>query len=244
MVFDETILKLHRLRLSGFIEALELQTNDPDYENMGFEARLAVLVDHEYAKRQNKAYERRVRAAKFQDRQAAVADIQYLKDRKLDRALIQELATCNYIREHRNVVILGATGAGKSYLAQALGNMACIHKFDVRYTSLRDLLDELKIARSKDFQTLLAVKKQYIRCQLLLIDDFLLFPVDEEDVANLLQIIDNRYMTGSTIVVSQFSSVEWLEQMPIMPAAEAITDRLTAKATQIVIQGDKSMRLR
>ena len=125
MLRNETVNKLRAMRLPGFAKALEEQHESEGIEDLGFDTRLGLLVDREYAQRQNNRIQRLIRKAKFRDSSACVEDIDYRAERKLDRQTILELATCQYILHARNVNIFGATGAGKSYLGQALGNAAC-----------------------------------------------------------------------------------------------------------------------
>jgi DNA replication protein DnaC len=167
----------------------------------------------------------------------------YNDDRQLDRNFILELASCNYIPHARNIIIVGPTGAGKSYLAQALGQAACRRLLSSRYVQLSDMLDELKMAQAKGIEAFDRVRKQFVKYRLLIIDEWLLFPVTEEDTKLLLWIIDRRHNNQPTIIVSQYEPAEWLEQMPSPVAAEAITDRLSAQAYKIIIKGNRSMRL-
>ena len=175
MVYDETMYKLRQLKLSGFVEALTMQSEDDGYHEMSFEQRLAILVDHEFAKRQSKSLERLVKNARFHNHQASLTEINYREDRKLDRNIILELGACNYIRHSQNVVILGATGAGKSFLAQGLGQAACQHRLSTRYTTLTDFLEEVNIAKSRGIEHLQRLRKLYTNFQLLIFDDWLLF---------------------------------------------------------------------
>ena len=153
-----------------------------------------------------------------------------------------ELASCNYVPHAQNVIIVGATGAGKSYLAQALGQAACRRLISTKYIHLPDLLEELRMAKTRGHEAFVRLRKQYEKFELLIIDEWLLFPISKEDTEILLSLIDRRHNTHPTIVVSQFEPAEWLDQIPIAVAAEAITDRLSAKAYKITIQGTKSMR--
>lgn len=138
---------------------------------------------------------------------------------------------------------MGPTGAGKSYLAQALGQSACRRFVSTRYVQLSDLLDELKLARAKGAEAFHRLRKQFVKVDLLIIDEWLLFPITEEDAQMLLWIIDRRYNNQATIIASQYEPAEWLDQIPIPVAAEAITDRLSAQAYKIMIKGSRSMRL-
>jgi len=242
MLTQETLNKLRQMKLNGLVEAYLDQERNNNYEAMSFEDRLGLLVDWEFTKRQHNRLDRLIKAAKFTDSTACIENIDYSPDRHLDRNLILELASCNYIPHARNIVINGATGAGKSYLAQALGISACRHHLPTRYFQLPDLLDELHLAKANEQEQFIKFKHQLAKIPLLIIDEWLLFPITEEETQMLLSIIDRRATTCSTIVVSQFEPAEWLDQIPIPVAAEAITDRIDAQSYHIVIQGKNSMR--
>lgn len=230
------------MRLSGFAEALEEQHKLSGFQELSFEERLGLLVDREFSKRKTNKIKRLIKQAKFQDSGACIENINYSPDRHLNKQLILELTTGQYMAHARNVNIFGATGAVKSYLGQALGQHACRAGIATRYVQLPNLLDELKIAKERSAETLAKAKKYYSNIKLLIIDEWLLFKIDEEDCQNLLQIIDRRASRQSTIIISQFSPDEWIGQMPIQVAAEAITDRLTSQAYEIVLQSKESMR--
>lgn len=242
MLVNETVHKLKQLKLSGFVEALEEQEQIPSYRELSFEERLGLLVDREVSKRKNNKIKRLIRQAHFRDSEACVENIRYSAERNLQKAEILELATCQYIHHARNVVILGPTGAGKSYLGQALGQAACRLGFTTRYVQLTDMLDDLTLAKERSPETLDKVKRNYTKVSLLIIDEWLLFKITEEDSQNLLQIIDRRLRNNSTMVISQFRPDEWISQIPIQVAAEAITDRLTSQSHEIVIESKESMR--
>jgi DNA replication protein DnaC len=243
MLNQETINKLKDMKLTGMVEALRQQDADSSYREMSFQERLGLLVDWEFSKRQHNRLERLIRTAKFQDTTACVENISYGDDRKLDRNLILELASCNFIPHAQNIILVGPTGAGKSYLAQALGQAACRRFLSTRYIQLSDFLDELKLAKAKGLEVFHRLRKQFVRYNLLIIDEWLLFPIGEEDAQLLLWIIDRRYNNNATIIASQYEPAEWLDQIPIPVAAEAITDRLSAKAYKIVVNGSRSLRL-
>ncbi len=243
MLSQETLNKLKHMKLTGMVEALQQQEANPSYREMDFQERLGLLVDWEFSKRQHNRLQRLIRSAKFHDSTACVENISYGDDRHLNRNLILELASCNYIPHARNVIIVGPTGAGKSYLAQALGQSACRRFLSTRYVQLSDLLDELKLAKAKGIEVFHRLRKQFVKYSLLIIDEWLLFPISEADTQLLLWIIDRRHNNRATIIASQYGPAEWLTQIPIPVAAEAITDRLAAQAYKIVIEGSKSMRL-
>ncbi len=242
MLSQETLNKLKYMKMTGMVEALEQQEADLAYQEMNFQDRLGLVVDWEFSRRQHSRLQRLIRSAKFQNATACVEDIRYGDDRKLDRKLILELASCNYIPHARNIILVGPTGAGKSYLAQALGLSACRRFLSTRYVLLPDLLDELKMAREKSLEAFHRLRKQLVSVSLLVIDEWLMFPINEEDTQCLLWIIDRRHNNQATIIASQYEPAEWLDQIPIPVAAEAITDRLSAQAYRILIKGNKSMR--
>ncbi len=175
MLSQETLNKLRYMKMTGMVEALAQQEADLAYQEMSFQERLGLLVDWEYSRRQHNRLQRLIRAAKFQNATACVEDIRYDDDRKLDRHLILELATCNYIPHARNIILVGPTGAGKSYLAQALGQSACRRFLSTRYVQLPDLLDELKTAREKSLDSFHRLRKQLATVNLLIIDEWLVY---------------------------------------------------------------------
>ncbi len=242
MLSHETQNKLKQMKLTGMVEALEQQEADPAYKEMGFQERLGLLVDWEFTRRQHNRLQRLIRAAKFHNSTACVEDIRYGDNRKLDRQLILELASCNYIPHARNVILVGPTGAGKSYLAQALGQSACRRFLSTRYVQLPDLLDELTLAKETSLESFHRLRKQLVKVNLLIIDEWLMFPISDEETQLLLWLIDRRHNKQATIIASQYEPAEWLDQIPIPVAAEAITDRLSAQSYKITIKGNRSMR--
>lgn len=243
MLNQETLNQLRYMKLTGMVEALQQQDVETGYREMSFQERFGLVVDREFSKRQRSRLDRLIYQAQFQNATACVEDINYEDDRKLDRNFILELATCNYIPHAQNIIIVGPTGAGKSYLAQALGQAACRRLLSTRYVQLPDLLDELRLAKAKGIEAFHRLRKQFIKYDLLIIDEWLLFPITEEDAQILLSLIDRRHNRQATVIASQYEPAEWLDQIPIPVAAEAITDRLSAQAYKIIIKGNKSMRL-
>jgi DNA replication protein DnaC len=242
MLRHDTLEKLKVLRLYGMAEAFEEQGSSFAFDELDFEARLGLLVDREIARKKKNKIQRLLKQAQFQNSQACIEDLDYSARRKINKQLILELATSNYIHHARNVNIFGATGAGKSYLGQALGQQACRQGIATRYIQLPEFLDTLKIARSYGIEKYSKIRKHFTEVPLLILDEWLMFKIDEEECKDLLQIIDRRSTRRSTIVISQYSPDEWIGQMPIQVAAEAITDRLTAQAYTITIESRESMR--
>lgn len=178
--------------------------------------------------------------------EAAVEDIEYHPDRELDKALILRLSTCNFVDEYHNIVILGATGSGKSYIANAFGVTAARKFYTVRYARLPDLLGELAIARAEG--TYRSVMKQLKQIKLLILDEWLLYNLKEPEARDLLEIAEARYKKASTIFCSQHDVGDWHQKIGECTIADAILDRIVHDSYRIVIATDKvdavSMRQR
>lgn len=203
------------MKLTDMVDAILQQEESQDYQALRFEDRLALIVDWEYGRKQNGRLQRLITQAKFQNHGACIEDIRYGDDRKLDRQLLLELASCNYIPHAKNVIIVGPTGAGKSYPAQALGQAACRKYISTRYVQMPDMLDELRSALTKSDEMFQRVRKRFVNVGLLVIDEWLLFSITEQETQWLLWIIDRRTNHRSTIIASQFEPAEWLDQIPI-----------------------------
>lgn len=237
-----TMNKLHEMKLSGMAESLRQQTELPTVAQMSFEERFGLLVDAEWIRRRNNRLDNLLRGASLGISQAAIEDIEYHDDRKLDKAQISRLASCNYISEKRNIIILGATGAGKSYLACAFGAAACRNFYTVRYIRLPELLGDLAISRCDGtYQQLI---KQYKKVSLLILDEWLLLPLTSEESRDLFEIVEYRHKRGSTIFCSQFSPEGWHAKIGEDTIADAILDRIIHDSHTITIGGKDSMRKR
>ncbi|WP_225870388.1 ATP-binding protein [Lactiplantibacillus plantarum] len=147
MTSNETKRKLREMRLNAMVEILEIQEQQPEYQQMDFEDKFELIVDGAYARQQSNKLSRLLHSADFPSIEPALAEVDYLPDRKLDRKLIQKLATGSYIREHHNIILMGASGNGKTWLANALGIEACRQFYKVKYVRLPELLDDLAVAK-------------------------------------------------------------------------------------------------
>ena len=179
MLNDNTTNKLYEMRLSVMAKAFRDQLTDSNYQDMSFEDRFGLLVDMEWCSRKDNHLKRLIKSASFSDTSACVENIEYHADRNLDKSQITRLATCQYIHEHHNVVLLGATGSGKTYIACALGMAAARNFIKVKYVRLPELLVDLSIARSEG--TYRKVIAQYKKPPLLIIDEWLLYPLKETE---------------------------------------------------------------
>lgn len=200
-----------------------------------------MIVDAEWDSRRINKRTRLLRQAAFSDPEANVIDIRYDADRKLDKVKIAELANCEWVKAHRNVVITGASGAGKSWLACALGVAACNAFYSVRYTRMPEMLDELTVSKDEEW---LKSKKRYTKCDVLIVDDWLLEKIGGDQARELLEIVESRLRTGSLIICSQFSPAGWHAKLGEGAIADAVIDRIVYRSDVIHIEGDESMRKR
>ncbi|MBE6010834.1 MAG: AAA family ATPase [Lachnospiraceae bacterium] len=235
MTIQSTIDKLIEMRLTSMADAFITQKDDPKMKDVSFEDRLGMLVDVEYSNRKANSLKRLIRNAGFDQPDAYVGDIDYVSGRKLNRNLIQRLATCEYITEHRNIFITGATGSGKTYMACALGMEACKQRYKTQYVRLPDLLMELELAR--DDGSYVKVQKKYANPVLLIIDEWLLLKPTESEQHDILELLHRRRKKSSTIFCSQYEDNGWYDQLggDDSPLAEAILDRIKYDAYKINI---------
>lgn len=238
MLTQPLLDKLSQLGLPAFRKALEEQLHSPHYAELSFEERLGLLLDVEVTRRNNNRLQRRVRAAMF-PLQATVEDLDLSARRGLKRAEVLQLAHSEWVGRCLNILVLGATGAGKSYLACALGRAACQADYRVRYERTSRLLHTLELTRADGSYPQLL--RKLASAHLLIFDDWLRDPLSRSQARDLLEILDDRYGRAATMVVTQVPVAEWHAQLPDPTLADAILDRLIHNAYRLELQGE-SMR--
>ena len=246
MLDNNTASKLRDMRLSVMSAAFKEQLSNKAMSELSFEERVGLMVDAEWISRKNNRQTRLIRGAGFSMPEACLEDIEYRPERKLDKALISRLSTCNYVAEYHNVILLGATGSGKSYLANALGVAAARKSYTVRYIRLPDLLGELAIARAEG--TYRTAMRQLRQTKLLILDEWLLYHLRDSESRDLLEIAEARYKKASTIFCSQHDIGDWHSKIGESTIADAILDRIVHNSYRIVFasnhEGAVSMRQR
>jgi len=238
MLYQPILDKLASLKLAGMWEGLREQIDSPQYRKLSFEERFGLLLDREWTLRQQRKQVRRMRVAHFRET-AVVEDLDLGSRRGLDRGQVLSLAEGQWIRDKHNLIITGPTGAGKTYLACALGTAACRNSFSVRYFQSSRLLQKLTMAHAEgSYPKLLDV---LARTQLLIIDDWLRNPLTDVQTQDLLEIVDDRYNRTSTVLASQIPVANWHERFSSPTLSDAIMDRVVHNAYRLEITGE-SMR--
>ena len=239
MLMQQTLDKLHCLRLTGMAQALKQQLEQPATHELCFEERLALLVDHELLARDNRRLTRLLKAARLRLSGACVEDIDYRHPRGLKRPQIAALAAGEWLRAGHNLCLTGPTGTGKTYLACALGNQACRLGFSVRYFRLPRLLEQLAIAHGDgSYPRLMA---QLAKADLLLLDDWGIQPLGAGQRNDLMELIEDRHGLKSTLIASQLPVEHWHDYLGEPTLADAILDRLLHNAHRLPLAGE-SMR--
>jgi DNA replication protein DnaC len=235
MMLHPVLDQLKALKLDGMLEALQEQKNQKEINQLSFEERLGFLIEHELAHRESKRVKRRLRAAKLKS-SACFEDINFKATRRLDKSVVHSLENCQWIKDARNILVTGATGTGKTFLAEALAHKACLKGFTVLSVRLSRFFEELVQARADGsyLKRLLAISKT----DLLLIDDFGISPFTDQNRRDFLEILDDRYKKKSTIITSQLEVKHWHAAIGDATLADAILDRIIHNSYRIDLKGD------
>ena len=236
-VFDN----LKKLRLKGMIEALKIQLNNSESSQLHFEERLALIVENEVVLRENNRLQVRLKKAKLRQN-ACIQDIDYRGSRGLDRTLMLSLESCKWIDSHKNILIVGATGTGKTYLGEALAHNACMRGYSAHHLRIPRFFNELALSKVDGRYS--KWMKELAKYDVLLLDDLGVSPFNDENRRDLLEIIDERHHKKATIITSQLSVNHWHEMIGDKTLADAILDRLVHNAYRIELKGESMRKLR
>jgi DNA replication protein DnaC len=239
-MIEHTLDQISQLKLNGSKAALLEQMEQPNqYADMSFEERITYLIDREALDRKNRKTKRLLRVSKMKYIPVFPEDIDYRETRNIRRSVVKSLLQNSWIQQHQNIIITGATGTGKTYLACVFGNHAAMSGYSVYYTRIPALIDEVALARAEGtYQRFL---KRMARYDLLILDDFGLASLTTPQAQELLEIIEERTGHGSHILTSQLAVKEWHSLFKNPTLADAIMDRVIHNAHRFKLEGD-SMR--
>jgi DNA replication protein DnaC len=235
MLREPTIEKLYAMRLRVMASTWLDQDRSPDTIALPFDERLALIVDAEMLARENARLVKNLKDAKLRIADACMEGIDFPRSREVDKAVVRTLATCRWVSEHQTVIVTGATGTGKSYIACALAHQACRKGLRAMYRRVPRLFDELRLARADgSYPRLLA---RIAKIDLIVLDDFAIAPLTDESRRDLLEILEDRYALRATVFTSQLEPDLWHDYLADPTVADAICDRVLHGAHRLALKG-------
>ena len=241
-MMNQTLTQLRQLKLHGMAAALQLQSEQPgNYDNLSFEERIAMMADSEQHEREIRKQERLLKAAKLKIH-ANAQDIDYSQPRGLKQSLMASLLTCEWIGKHQNVLLTGPCGSGKTYLACAAAHTACTKGYSAKYYRLSRLM--IALTQAKADGTYTKTLAQLAKIDMLILDDWGLEPLKPAQRNDLMEIMDDRNGSTSTVIISQLPTDQWYESIGDNTLADAILDRLMHNAHRINLKGESMRKIR
>ena len=240
MLNHPTLDKLQAMKFTGMARAFAEQLDTADIAELDFDERFALLVEREWTERRSRQLTNRLRRARLRHPDACLEDVDYRRPRGLDKALLASMGACQWVREHLNILITGATGAGKTWLACALAHQACREGFSALYLRLPRLFEELDIARGDGRYPKLL--QSLGKTDVLILDDWGLTPLGATQRRDLLEVLEERHARRSTLITSQLPVAKWHDVIADPTLADAILDRLVHNAYKFPLKGKRSMR--
>lgn len=238
MLTNATVERMHALKLTALAEAFQAQLSGPEFVGLEFAERVGLMIDAEWTWREQRKQRQRLKAARLRH-QACLEDVDWTAQRGLDRSVVLSLGTCSFIHDHRNLLITGSTGVGKSYLACAFAERACRSGYSAYYIRAPRLYHELALSRADGSYGRLL--QRLTRTDLLVIDDWGLAPLKEPERRDLLEVVEDRHQRASTLITSQLPIKAFYDAIGDPTLADAICDRLIPGAYKIHMKGP-SMR--
>ncbi len=244
MLIQQTLDKMRAMKMHRMARSLEERLSKPDHQDLSVEEIIGLIVDDEFTERENARLEARLRGAKFKEKAACMEDIDYKTSRGLKKQTMLELAQLKWLEKAQNIALTGPSGVGKSYLAQALGHRACRSGYRVIYVRLPKLLTALVQARADgSYASLL---KRFEKANVLILDDLGISELRESERRDLLEIVEDRYGSGSTVITSQLAIKDWHAYFGGGRPADSLCDRLVHNCHRIELlpEADSQRKLR
>jgi DNA replication protein DnaC len=241
MLTQQTLEKLRDMKLIAMADAFSQQLAQPDLGDLTFEDRFAMLVDRQWTFKEDRRMNRLLRTAKLKD-SACIENIDFKTPRGLDKSLVVRLTGSEWIKKAQNVIILGPTGVGKSYLGCALANSACRNGYPAMYKRAPRLYQEVAIARADGSYP--KVMDKLSKIKVLVIDDFCIAPMSDAERRDLLEVLEDRQSISSTIIATQVPVENWIEHIGDPTLADAILDRLVHNAHKLKLKGESMRKIR